>query len=95
MLVFNILVLLNVVALEDVQLALDKVGLIAEHLDLLLVGLDHGERRLNLLELAVHVGGGGVDDAAQPGKRAREFPDGGGSWLVFEGVLRSKAVTYC
>lgn len=36
------LVFLDVVAVENFQFSLDKVSLVAQYLDLLLVGFDHG-----------------------------------------------------
>lgn len=67
------LVLLDVVAVEDFQLALDEVGLIAEHLDLLLVGLDHSQGGFDVLQFGVHLRGGRIDHAAQPGESAGQF----------------------
>lgn len=60
--------------LEDVQLILYVVGLVAQQLQLLLVALEDIELRLQRLQLLVHVRGGGVNGAAQAGKGARQFP---------------------
>lgn len=70
---FN-LVLLDIVAVEDFQLALDEVGLIAEHLDLLLVGLDHGQGGFDVLQFSVHLCGSGIDNATQSGEGAGQLP---------------------
>jgi len=60
--------------LEDVQLVLYVVGLVAEQLQLLLVRLQDVELRVQCLELVVHVRGGGVNGAAQAGEGARQLP---------------------
>lgn len=63
-----------IVVLEDVQLVLYVVGLVAKQLQLLLVRLQDVQLRVQRLELIIHVRGGGINRAAQTGKGARQFP---------------------
>lgn len=60
--------------LEYIQLVLYVVGLVAEQFELLLIGLQDVQLALQGFQFIVHVGGGGIDSAAQTGKGARQFP---------------------
>lgn len=59
--------------LKDIQLILYIIGLVAQQLQLLLIRLQHIELRLERLQLLIHVGGRGVNSAAQTGKCARQL----------------------
>lgn len=68
------LVRLDVVVLEGVEFVVDEGRLVAQQLDLALVGLEVVQRVLDFLQLGVHIALCVIDDAAETCKGAREFP---------------------
>lgn len=69
------LIRFNVIILEDLQLIHNIVGLVAQQLYLLLVGLQHGQGLFDVLQLGVHVGGVYVHNTAKAGKSAGKFSE--------------------
>ena len=69
------LIRLDVVAVKDFQLVHDVVRLVFQQLDLFLVGFDHPERALDLLQFIVHLRAGRVHHPAQSCERAGQFPE--------------------